>query len=730
MTNDLSSEILKYITRLEKIVVDACEDIKKVPDHNHVALMEIQNNILALKEESLNCKEDDLPGIIQQMHLQNQLAERFINHVSLPDASSPFFGHMRIKQEGKAKDIFIGHIAFSHRSTTFKVVDWKKAPIARIFYQFSEGEEFQFDLDERSIEGEILEKSILTIRNSKLVRVDRDGTSYINRDNKWNSIQGHSEDILKGGEGKANAEMSFGMGSTDYDSPEVISLLDKIQYDIVHGDTTKPLLITGGAGSGKTTVALYRIAKMCENRVINPSEALVLVPNAGLVNLSKTLLYNIGLESVHVKTNEELIREVTHQTVKGMPKKVNAETPISVSTIKRHPHVLKILESYVANQTKAAMKVLDILDHKEAALGFIEKHPNLSIVPLFRGLWTQDFLSALDKIKVATQLKKLKNYQEDIFNIFTNFEYMDDLKNNSDGLISQRMIEELKHHMSLTYNEFDSDRDFQNEDPQMDMSGSFDFEDYSLLIKLVQLKNGTININKSNIKNYKHIFIDEAQELSASELELVSRTLTKDGNYTVAGDAIQQIDPSMMFTTWEQVLKSLGITEYRSSELNVSYRSPKQIIEFAHTVLGPLAPGVLPETKRVGGPVVKTQVQHIAHASMVISDALVDLSRREPKATVAVICNQEETATQLYDELADIGGVRLVLDQGFNFKPGIDITTVDQIRGLEFDYVIIPDCDRSSYPDNNRARKRLHLAATRAIHQLWVLFPLERTILF
>lgn len=728
MSSGLSSEILKYITKLEQTVHTACDVIKAVPDHNYAALQEIQNNIAALKEESLSCKEDDLPGIIQQMNLQNQLAERFQNHVSLPDPSSPFFGHMKIEQDGKVKDVFIGHIAFSHRSTTFKVIDWKKAPIARIFYQYSENDEFTFDLDERTIEGTIFEKSVLTIRNSKLLRIDRNGTSYVNREGNWSGMDsGH--DILQGGEGKANAEIAFGMGNTNFDSPEVISLLDKIQYDIVHGDATMPLLITGGAGSGKTTVALYRIAKLCEKRHLTPSDCLVLVPNAGLVNLSRTLLHNIGLESVHVKTNEELIKEVVHGSIKGMPKKINEDTPIGVSTIKRHPLTIKVLEEYVKDQKESVVKKLVSICSERVAKYFAD-HASTPIIPLIRQLHAMDFLTTIEKINVLAELRKLKNYQEDIFNIFTDSKYQDFLKDNSDNFITSRMVDELKHHMSITYNEFDADKDFQSEDPSMDLSGSFDFEDYSLLLKLVDLKNGTIHVNKNRIKTYSHIFIDEAQELSASELRLVSKTLNKDGNFTVAGDAIQQIDPTMAFTTWDEVLKGLGISEFRSSELNVSYRSPRQIIEFAHTVLGPLAPGKLPETKRVGGPVIKTQVQHIAHASMVMSDALVDLVRREPKSTIAIICNTNESASQLYEELADIGGVRLILDQGFNFKPGIDITTVDQIRGLEFDYVIIPDADRVNYPENNRSRKRLHLAATRAIHQLWVLHPLERSILF
>ena len=65
--------------------------------------------------------------------------------------------------------------------------------------------------------------------------------------------------------------------------------------------------------------------------------------------------------------------------------------------------------------------------------------------------------------------------------------------------------------------------------------------------------------------------------------------------------------------------------------------------------------------------------------------------------------------------------MRLVVDGEFSFKPGIDITDVAQIKGLEFDYVIIPDANVASYPDTPVARRALHIAVTRAVHQLWVL---------
>jgi DNA helicase IV len=727
MTDSLSQDSQIYLDRQETLLKETVSLIKGIPNHNILALIEIERNIKALKEEAKNCKEDDLPGILQQLNLQHQLAQRHSENDNLPDQQSPYFGHMKIEQDGKKKDIFLGHVALTNRELSFKIVDWKKAPIARIFYQYAEGDEFDFDLDDRTIEGTILQKSIQTIRDGELLRVDRNGESFVKREGQWTNLYEEAS-VLEGGEGKANQELAFGRGNTNFDSPEVISLLDKIQYEIVNKDVREPLLITGGAGSGKTTVALYRIAKLCEKRHLAAHDALVLVPNAGLIKLSQTLLNSVGLEKVHVKTNEQLIKDLLMQNVRGLPRKINFEAPLSVVTIKKNAKLLEVMEKYVAGQVEECRTELDKIDPTGALSAEFNKLSNLPLVPRLRKIYQFNRIGSIEKMKVSKLGKRMKNFKEDILNFYSDEKLMSEMNSLTEGKITSRMLQDLKMHTARQIATFDEDDEYQNR--KAGIKGQYDIEDYPLMIHLVKLKLGSLYADGRNSKLYKHIFLDEAQELSVVELKAISTALNEQGNFTVAGDAVQQIDPSMSFDSWESVLKNLGVPNFKAQELNVSYRSPREIVEFAHKVLGPLAPSQIPESKRKGGPVLKTQIQHRAHGSMILSDALVDLMRREPRASVAIICNKEENAKLFYNELADIGGVRLVLDQDFNFRPGIDITTVDQIRGLEFDYVILPDADRINYPETPRARKRLHLAATRAIHQLWVLHPAERTILF
>ena len=115
---------------------------------------------------------------------------------------------------------------------------------------------------------------------------------------------------------------------------------------------------------------------------------------------------------------------------------------------------------------------------------------------------------------------------------------------------------------------------------------------------------------------------------------------------------------------------------------------------------------------------------------MILEQELKDLLLREPQSQSAMICSSESEARSLYEKISTLGGqVRLVLDANFSFTPGIDVTVVENIRGLEFDYVVIPDANEINYTFNAYSRKRLHLAMTRAIHQLWILSTGNQTAL-
>jgi DNA helicase-2/ATP-dependent DNA helicase PcrA len=105
-----------------------------------------------------------------------------------------------------------------------------------------------------------------------------------------------------------------------------------------------------------------------------------------------------------------------------------------------------------------------------------------------------------------------------------------------------------------------------------------------------------------------------------------------------------------------------------------------------------------------------------------LGESLRDLSLSEPRASVAVITREPERADLYYQGLqrAEVPRLSRVQNQDFSFKPGVEVTDIRQVKGLEFDYIILVDVTAGNYPVDDESRHLLHIGATRAAHQLWI----------
>ncbi len=320
--------------------------------------------------------------------------------------------------------------------------------------------------------------------------------------------------------------------------------------------------------------------------------------------------------------------------------------------------------------------------------------------------------------------------------LFTNLELLEKIAESSNGVITSAMIKDLISHAydqlgqrpEDAYSGYESDaletvdgKNLIDDEAEQTISGTIDPEDFALLLELQAYKSGKQDVANTRIKKYSHMVIDEAQDLAVVELKALSRALEDDAAITIAGDAAQQIDPTHSFESWERVLDTLNQPRVYANYLTTTYRSPKTIADFAHGVLGPIAPAEPPTAIREGLPVARTLFPNEGQMVVFLTETLNQLMTDEPLASVAVLTKGPEYAIALYKLLKNIPKVRLVEHGEFEFKAGIDITSASEVKGLEFDYVIIPDASRGVYIDKPEDRRLMHVAATRAIHQLWVI---------
>jgi DNA helicase-2/ATP-dependent DNA helicase PcrA len=250
-----------------------------------------------------------------------------------------------------------------------------------------------------------------------------------------------------------------------------------------------------------------------------------------------------------------------------------------------------------------------------------------------------------------------------------------------------------------------------------------DAEDDALLLRAWQLRVGPLRAEGKRPLRLRHVVIDEVQDFSPLEVQVLLGCMERGSGITMAGDTQQHVMQHSGFTSWQEFFDHLGVEGTEIATLQISYRSSQEIVHFADSVLGELREEEqVPITTRTGPPVELFTLSDHGACVAFLADVLRDLAQREPLASVALLTPSPELSDAYYDVLvrSDLPRLRRVADQDFTFSAGIEVTEVAQVKGLEFDYVILLDVDAQNYPDTPAARRRLHVGATRAIHQLWV----------
>jgi DNA helicase IV len=645
---------------------------------------ELTARLRELRDEALESTAKDLPTVFQEMGVVRAVMERSRGG-DRPDPSAPYFAHLRLREGQEVRDYCLGRATFFDRGAGVRVVDWRTAPVAGLFYRCREGEEFEQELPGRTAHGLVEARRVVVVDRGRLARISAGDISLVRgADGAWRRVGAGAH--LGGGAGTAARPGALGRGGAAIGTgagqrgrvaaADVTALLDREQWEAVSAPASEPLLVLGSAGSGKTTVALHRLARIAaeEGRGHPASRMQVVVPEPGLARLATRLLAPLGLDKVVVRTLDDWARAAFQSAFGVPPPRLCAEPPALVSRLKRHPALHERLRRLPHRAGDTSLRRL------RRDLGDLLVEPTFvaSVVEAARGDLPT---TAIAEVVRHTRLQLAPSAAEALA-----------------GIDPERLA---------TLDGLSVD-----EDTPEALGGTLDAEDLPLLLFLAGLRSG------SGPRRVAHLVIDEAEDVSLAELSVLGRQLGGDQSITVAGDEAQQTFAS--YAGWPEALRALGIPDAPVVRLATSYRCPAPIADLAHQVLGPLAPPEPPRAGRPGAPVARFDFPSEAHAQLHLCAAVRDLLEREPEGSLAVICATAETARAFHRLLADLPEARLTLDGLFSFRPGCDVTDVAAVKGLEFDYVVLPDAGLRAYPDEPEARRRLHVAVTRASHQLWI----------
>jgi DNA helicase-2/ATP-dependent DNA helicase PcrA len=725
--------------------------------------------LIELRDLLGEAKPEDQGSILEQMHRIEALSRQRGKGDNPPvDRKSPYFGHLRLEENGRRRDVLVGPRTFVEPGGGVQIVDWRNAPVSRLFYRYEEGDPYEERLGDRLVEGEIVARRTVAIVDAELRRVaSPQGTFSRNlRTGAWRevAVQAAKLQVARDGTatltpaappsagrdgigagtaaGTAPAAPSATRGKLGLDEsgarrpdrhlPAIAALIDPRQFELITQPSSGLIAVQGSAGSGKTTIGLHRIAYLAyaEPRRFRPERMLVVVYQRALAAYVSRVLPSLDVEGVEVMTFTAWAESVRKLAFPTLLAPLSDETPAPVMRAKSHGAMLRILaDRQVALADACGEQLAQTLEGKpgrEAALAFWAATAgpiDERITALAH--WVKD--SPLDpstRNAIEATGRTLRARTRDVLGEWAAF-FTDrgalgaGFGRHAPGLFTEGQLDDI-HRWCVERERLRVARS-RDEDEIF----ALDPEDDALLLRIYQLQRGRFPGAKgAGPLAYEHLMIDEVQDFSPVELAVLLETTTPQRSVTMAGDTAQAIAPEHGFTDWSAMLDDLGIPHERVEPLRVSYRSTREIVDCAEHVLGPLMGDVRPVAPRAGAPVEAFGFASAGEASELLSHALKELVRAEPTASVALVARHPEQARLYYEALtaAEVPNLRLVADQDFSFTAGIDVTDVRQTKGLEFDIVILLDVNEPSYPPSDDARRLLHVAMTRAAHQLWVTY--------
>ncbi|MDR3540284.1 MAG: AAA family ATPase [Desulfosporosinus sp.] len=651
--------------------------------------------------------------------------------------SSPYFGRFDFIEKGfsEKEKIYIGLYNLMDRNTgQVYVYDWR-APISSIFYRYELGEAM-YDTPMGISRGEVSLKRQYQIRNSKL--------KYF-----FDCNVRITDDILQ-------EVLSH---NTSAKMKNIIETIQKEQDIIIRDRDHELLIVQGVAGSGKTSIALHRIAFLLYeglNSNLQSRNVIIISPNTVFSHYISSVLPELGEENVRQSIFDDLVldafkgrfgeetRDMQLETLIQSRAKTKGDQRRQCIDFKgsrifkqildrllwHYAHRLIVFEDVYYNGTILATRQqlknrflhneIDIPMAKQ--LKIIEKTLLEKVHPL-----QKNRLKRLEKIVAKSEghefeiksfsrllaIKQAKAFRERIQR-FTNVDYSQlyELLFNNRGLLVK-----LSQGLELPENV----EKIVTTTQQNLQKGQVFYEDYAPLLYLKLKVEGN-----DLFSEIKHVVIDEAQDYSLLQYE-VFKILYKNATYTVLGDIQQTIEKTIDHSLYDNISEIFNKRKTVKLSLDKGYRSTREINTFTQKLLGEGAKQNYYSIERHGEePLVLHQ-----ETSKSIDEAIIgDIAHYTEQGyeSIAVICKTQDAAEKVYYRLKKSVQITLIEPQGGEVIKGALVIPTYMAKGLEFDVVIVHDVSNENY-SNDFDKKLLFIACTRALHRLVLYYKGDKSSL-
>ena len=594
-----------------------------------------------------------------------QKAKKFKKLYSIQN--KPYFGRIDFLSNNKKDEVYIG-ITNVEKDLEYYVYDWR-SPICSMFYDYGVGSA-SYEAPEGKIDGEITLKRQYQIKDGKL-------------DNVFDTTINIDDDVL---------QSVLKENSTEH-MKNIVNTIQQEQNQVIRDDKTNNLIVQGIAGSGKTSVALHRIAYLLYKiEYLNSNNVLIFSPNNIFQEYISNVLPELGEDNTLITTFHEFASKYIKEYYRVEPyseflaryyKKEFQNNDLI--KFKLSDEIVSVLEDY-ANIVTNLCKFIKDIEYQEEIIDRNELndllHNRFSKFPLFERF---DYIAEKinnkyfkgkkqDKVRIKSLLMKSINTTSNIKEIYKSFFDSQEFLNAYNGKFNRN--ENIKNLNKKVLN----------------------YEDSTLFIYLKFLL-----VSIPYKVSTKLIVVDEAQDYTYLQYKII-KTIFKNANFTILGDINQTINPFYKYDNLN-ILCNLFNNTSKYIELNKTYRSSKEIIEYSNKILD--LKHTCAVRKEINTPVCVYELDY---------NLLIDKIKylKDKYNNLAIITKSIDEAKSVYDKVKDsIDNINVVDIDGSEFNKNLIIIPAYAAKGLEFDSVIIIN----NFDDE---KYLYYVAITRAQHELIV----------
>lgn len=619
----------------------------------------------------------------------------------LGQKDTPYFGKIlfRYEDDQELLPVYVGGNAFrTHEDDEADIYDWR-APISSMFYDYETGVA-AYQSPDGEIKGEILEKKQFDISHGKLKSI-ADTSEALN------------DKILLG-------RLSQNSGTQ---MKSVVQTIQKEQNQLIRNTSAYHLVVDGRAGSGKTVIAMHRLAWLLFNQsTLKADNIMILSPNSLFGNYISGILPELGENHVPQKEFDALMEEILF---------VDAEYETKLEQADRLIYLGDIADTRVRN-----------IIYK-SSIGFFDDFQRF-LNDYIAGITFKDF--HFEKITYEKdKLEKMFNDRFSAYPVYERFEKIayfitDRLEEQQEKEFSDKQRQKLQHQIQqemiylyaernlvTIYQAFlDTKKmDYPGIEQVINENGKICYEDILPIFYLQVYFYGCHSYD-----NIKHLMIDEMQDYNIFQYAVLNQIFKC--KKTILGDRYQVLFYDSRETVVD-VLKKVFDTgdkakRFELKELNTVYRSTKEITEFCNNILKefleqPEQTGEklleISSVMRSGKVPEEIEIDSLTDAVAFVAEKL-QYGDMDAYENVAVLCDDEAEAFALYQELSEYTDVTLITNQSVVYTGGVVVLPKFLAKGMEFDVVFV--MQEAVMPEDMIRRNAYYISCTRALHELYVLY--------